>query len=57
MSEYSNYIIANSSFSALAAYFSKSEDKKVIYPSPWWRKSNIRIKSIPDTWISIPNIF
>jgi hypothetical protein len=57
MSEYSNYIIANSSFSALAAYFSKSEEKKVIYPSPWWRKSEIRIKSIPDNWTSVPNIF
>tara|TARA_B100000900_G_C20602448_1_gene726295 strand:+ start:10267 stop:11043 length:777 start_codon:yes stop_codon:yes gene_type:complete len=57
ISEYSNYIIANSSFSALAAYFSTSKEKKVIYPSPWWRKSSIRIKSIPDNWISIPNIF
>ena len=57
MCEYSSYIIANSSFSALAAYFSTSEEKKVIYPSPWWRKSSIRIKSIPDNWISIPNNF
>ena len=55
MSEYSNYIIANSSFSALAAFFSNSLDKKVIYPYPWWRESNISIQSIPINWIAIDN--
>ncbi len=57
MSEYRTYIIANSSFSALAAYLSKSKEKKVIYPSPWWRKSEISIKSIPKSWISVTNMF
>jgi hypothetical protein len=55
MSEYSNYIIANSSFSALAAFFSNSLEKKVIYPYPWWRDSNISIQSIPTNWIAIDN--
>lgn len=55
MSEYSNYIIANSSFSALAAYFSKSSKKTVIYPTPWWRESNIRILNIPNSWTPVGN--
>jgi hypothetical protein len=55
MSKYQNYIIANSSFSALAAYLSNSKSKKVIYPEPWWRSSEIQIKNIPLTWIPISN--
>lgn len=55
MSRYKNYIIANSSYSALAAVFSNSKNKIVIYPKPWFRESNISLKNIPDDWIAVYN--
>lgn len=55
LSCYKNYIIANSTFSLLAAYFSDFEEKKVFYPSPWFRNSNIQITNIPKHWIKIEN--
>ena len=55
MSSYQNFIIANSSFSALSAYLSISNNKKVVYPNPWWRSSKIHIKNIPTSWIPICN--
>lgn len=55
LSTYSNYIIANSSFSLIASILSAKSNKKVIYPSPWFRKSDIHIVNIPTDWISIFN--
>ena len=52
---YQYYIIANSSFSALAAYLSQYENKIIYYPTPWWRDSNIKIEKIPKNWIPIEN--
>ena len=55
LSNYQTYIIANSSFSALAAYLSKFDNKNVYYPEPWFRKSNIQLKGIPNNWNAIKN--
>ena len=55
MCRYKNYIIANSSFSALAAYLSGSDDKTVFYPNPWWRSSEIQIRNVPASWIPVIN--
>ena len=55
MCDYQYYIIANSSFSALAAYLSEHENKVIIYPKPWWRNSKIKLENIPKSWISVEN--
>lgn len=55
MSTYKNYIIANSSYSALAAIFSNHKNKTVIYPRPWFRESDIALKNIPHEWTPIDN--
>jgi len=55
MSRYQNFIVANSSFSALAAFLSNSKSKKVVYPDPWWRDSEIQIQNIPLSWIPVSN--
>lgn len=55
MCRYRNYIIANSSFSVLAAYLSNSENKVVYYPDPWWRSSEIHVRNIPTFWAPIIN--
>ena len=55
MSRYQNFIVANSSFSALAAFLSNSKSEKVVYPHPWWRDSEIQIKNIPLSWIPVTN--
>ena len=52
---YRSFIIANSSFSAIAAFLSTSNSKKVFYPDPWFRNSEIQLKSIPSNWIPISN--
>lgn len=39
MIRYKNYVIANSSFSLLAAFLNNNA-KNVLYPSPWFRNSN-----------------
>ena len=53
MCRYKNYIIANSSFSALAAYLSDSDSKIVFYPNPWWRSSEIEIRNLPISWTPV----
>lgn len=53
---YKYYIIANSSFSALAAYFSDHDNKVVYYPKPWFRSSSIEIKNIPLNWIPVKHL-
>ncbi len=55
LSNYKSYIIANSSFSALAAYFSKYKNKTIFYPDPWYRKSPIKLNGIPSYWNPIKN--
>lgn len=55
MLNYKNYVIANSSFSAIAAYLSEFDNKVVIYPSPWWRNSDIKLLNIPSNWIRVAN--
>lgn len=55
LSMYQNYILANSSFSAIAAFLSRCENKQIFYPSPWWRMSDITISNIPEKWIPIIN--
>ena len=55
MLNYKNYVIANSSFSAIAAYLSDYDDKVVFYPDPWWRNSNIKLLNIPTNWNCIRN--
>lgn len=56
MSMYKNFIIANSSYSLIAAYLSLSKEKKVVYPEPWFKNSNIYINNIPKLWIPEKNI-
>ena len=53
---YKNFIIANSSYSLIAAYLSLSNEKKVVYPEPWFKNSNIYINNIPKSWIPEKNI-
>lgn len=55
MLNYKYYIIANSSFSAIASYLSEHENKVVIYPKPWWRDSTISLTNIPSGWIGVSN--
>ena len=55
MLNYKYYITANSSFSAIAAFFSEIDNKIIIYPDPWWRNSEIKLISIPSDWIGIQN--
>jgi len=56
LSAHKNYIIANSSFSLIAAVLSLQSHKKIIYPKPWFRGSNIHIQNIPNLWIPEKNI-
>lgn len=58
MRQCSNFIIANSSFSTLAAYLSKSEDKKVIYPKQWMtpvesQRDREKKNNLPNTWMEL----
>ncbi len=52
MQGYKNFIISNSSFSFFAAYLSRSKDKKVLYPNPWFKT----VSHVPYTdsdWLEI----
>ena len=42
MLSYENYIIANSSFSYMAAHLGSSENSKVLYPEPWFLNKSIK---------------
>ena len=55
LTTYKSFIIANSSFSAIAAFLSTSKNKEVYYPDPWFRDSEIQLKNIPSSWIPIAN--
>ncbi len=52
MLKYENFIIANSSFSYMAAYLGSSENSKVLYPEPWFLNKNKNI-SVKKSWIPI----
>ena len=56
MINYKYYIIANSSFSAIAAFLSTLNDKVVFYPDPWWRNSAVKLTGIPSSWIKVKNL-
>ena len=50
-----NFILANSTFSLLAAFFGKNDKSKILYPDPWF-KSRKYNKHIADrNWININN--
>lgn len=53
MSLASHFIIANSTFSYWAASLSTSPEKKVFYPSPWFRNLEEPRKLIPEEWTGI----
>ncbi len=55
MMRYEHYIIANSTYSLIAAYLSAENNSKVFYPSPWWRNFDVKIINFPDNWIKIKN--
>tara|TARA_B110000003_G_C16567198_1_gene502852 strand:+ start:180 stop:1034 length:855 start_codon:yes stop_codon:yes gene_type:complete len=54
MLKYENYIISNSTFSLIPAILSKSINKLVYAPTPWFKKSN-KIIDYPTKWIGIEN--
>jgi len=56
MTRYQHYIIANSSFSLIAANLGSDKHSEVFYPSPWWRNININILNIPTHWTKISNV-
>ncbi len=52
MLSYENYIIANSSFSYMAAFLGSLENSKVLYPDPWFLNKNKNV-SVKKSWIPI----
>lgn len=56
MINYKYYIIANSSFSAIAVFLSTLNYKVVFYPDPWWRNSAVKLTGIPSSWIKVKNL-
>jgi hypothetical protein len=55
MASCSDFIIANSSYSYMAAYLSPSIDKKVVAPTydKWYKDGNTTRTVIPKSWIQI----
>ena len=57
MSHFKNFVIANSSFSWWGAYLSDNKNKKVIYPSRWFKGKLAEEKKVHDMffddWIKI----
>ena len=52
MLRFENFIIANSSFSYMAAFLGSTTNSKVIYPDPWFKGRRKEI-SFDDKWINI----
>tara|TARA_B100000900_G_C20602112_1_gene726079 strand:+ start:4495 stop:5268 length:774 start_codon:yes stop_codon:yes gene_type:complete len=55
MTRYQHYIIANSSFSLIAASFGSDKHSEVFYPSPWWKNFDVTVKNIPSSWRKVEN--
>ena len=55
MMSYQHYIIANSTYSLIAAYLGAESNSKVFYPNPWWKNFDVKINNFPDNWIQINN--
>jgi len=55
MMKYQHYIIANSSFSLIAAYLGADDSSEVYYPDPWWKHMDVFIQNIPKNWNKIEN--
>lgn len=54
MSHASNFVIANSSFSWWAANLgSDQEERKVVYPQPWFKESPFSNGLFPSHWIGV----
>ena len=45
-----HFIIANSTFSLLAAYFGKRKDSIITYPEPWFRSRNYNKNIVDVNW-------
>lgn len=45
-----HFIIANSTFSLIAAYFGKNSESIVTYPYPWFRSRNYNEKLVDKNW-------
>ena len=48
-----HFIIANSTFSLLAAYFGKSDDSIITYPEPWFQSRNYNKNIVDTNWESV----
>ncbi len=50
-----NFIIANSTFSLLAAFFGKNDKSKILYPDPWFKSRKYNKNIVNRNWININN--
>ena len=56
MLNHQNYIIANSTFSLIAAFLGSSEDSLVTYPHPWFKERNYNKNIVNPNWEKIKYI-
>ena len=56
MLNHQNYIIANSTFSLIAAFLGSSEDSLVTYPHPWFKERNYNRNIVNPNWEKIKYI-
>ena len=56
MLNHQNYIIANSTFSLIAAFLGSSEDSLVAYPHPWFKERNYNKNIVNPNWEKIKYI-
>jgi hypothetical protein len=56
MLNHQNYIIANSTFSLIAAFLGSSEDSLVTYPHPWFKERNYNRNIVNPNWGKIKYI-
>lgn len=52
MMNYSNYILANSTFSLFPAFLSENNDSKILYPEPWFVQ-DIYNPPVKSNWIPV----
>lgn len=55
MTQFQNFVIANSTFSFLAAFLGENNSSTIYYPKPWMRNSDVEIKKVPTNWIQLLN--